>query len=129
MDCRSKTGTRIANFVIQIAARFDLKSRQHGHNFAICINHLGSNLFASTIVREKLKKCCVPKIFFEISALAQILSINFRHRQPVPAKMPGKFEEGDIFFPHIIQNADRTEFFVASRTILRPEPPSWPWSG
>jgi hypothetical protein len=45
-----------------------------------------SNVFADTIVREILKKRRVPEIFFEISALAQILSINFWHRQTVPRK-------------------------------------------
>src|SRR5664280_3630866 len=90
-----EAGTRIAHFVIQIAARFDLKARQHGHNFAIGFNRLGSNGLANAISRQKLKECRVPQIFLKISAVMQILSIDFRHRQPVPTKMPRKFEEGN----------------------------------
>ena len=86
--------------------------------------------FTRAIFREKLKECCVSEIFFEISALAQILRINFRHRQTVPAKMAGKFEESDVFFAHVVQNANRAVFSLRqSRIIFRPEPPSWPWSG
>ncbi len=54
--------------------------------------------------------------------MAQILGINFRHRQTVAAKMPGKFEEGDVLFAHVVQNANRAEFAagkpddLASRT-------------
>ena len=125
-----EAGARIAHFVVQIAAGFDLKARQHGHDFAIGFNRLGSNLLAGAIVREKLKKRRVAKVFFEISAVAQIFGVNLRHRQTVPAKMPGKFEEGDVLFAHVIQNANRAELLsLASRMILRPEPPSWPCSG
>src|SRR5208282_5815590 len=117
---RIEDGAWIAHFVIQIAASFDLKARQHVHNFAICFNHLGGKVFADTIRREKLKKRRVPEIFLEISALAQIFSINFRHRQTVPAKMPGKFEEGDIFFAHAIQNANRADLFAEKPDDLAP---------
>jgi len=55
----------------------------------------------------------------------------------VPAKVTGEFEEGDVLFAYAIENANRADFFVPtalilspeSRTILRPEPPSWPCSG
>ena len=112
MDWRSKLRARIAHFVIQIAAGFDLKARQHGHNFAIGLHGLGSDVGAVAMSREKLKKRGVAQIFFEISAVAQILGINFRHRQTVPAKMPGKFEEGDILFAHVIENANRADAFA-----------------
>ena len=36
-----ENGARIANFIIQIAARFDLKTRQNGHNFADRLQSLG----------------------------------------------------------------------------------------
>ena len=105
-----EAGARIAHFVVQIAARFDLKPRQHGDNFTIGRDGLGSDGRAVTMVREKLKKRGTAKVFFEISAVAQIFGINFRHRQTVPAKVPGKFEEGDILFAHVIENANRAEF-------------------
>jgi hypothetical protein len=44
--------------------------------------------------------------------LTQVLRINFRHRQTMPAKMTRKFEEGDVFFVDIIENADRAEVFA-----------------
>ena len=105
-----EAGARIAHFVVQIAARFDLKPRQHGDNFTIGGDGLGSDGRAVTMVREKFKKRGAAKVLFEISAVAQIFGINFRHRQTVPAKMPGKFEEGDILFAHVIENANRAEF-------------------
>ena len=46
----------------------------------------GAMFFAGAIFREKLKKRRVSEILFEISALAQILRINFRHRQSVRRK-------------------------------------------
>ena len=104
-----EAGTRIAHFVIQIAARFDLKAWQHGDNFAIGLDCLGSNVRAVAIVGEKLKKRGAAEVFFEISAVAQIFGINFRHRQTVPAKVPGKFEESDILFAYVVENADRAE--------------------
>ena len=65
-----EAGARIAHFVVQIAARFDLKARQHGNDFAIGRDGLGSDRRAVAMVREKLKKRGVAKVFFEISALA-----------------------------------------------------------
>ena len=102
MDWRSKLGARIAHLVIQIAPGFDLKAWQHGHHLAIGFNDLGSNILADTMLREKLKKRRVPQVFFEISAVAQIFRINFRHRQTVPAKMPGKFQESDVLFAYVV---------------------------
>ncbi len=72
------------------------------------------------ILREKLEKRGVSQIFFEIGALAQIFRINFRHRQTVPAKMPGKFEESDILFAHVVQNADRAVVLAGQPDDLPP---------
>ena len=107
-----EAGARIAYAVVQIAAGFDLKARQHGHDFAIGFHRLGRNLPAAAMLREKFKERGVPKVFFEISAVTQIFAINFRHRQPVPAKMPGEFEEGDVLFAHVIEHANRAAFFT-----------------
>ena len=111
---------RIAHIVIQIAAGFDLKAWQHGHNLAIGFHGLGSNVLADPMFREKLKKRRVPQVFFEISAVAQIFRINFRHRQTVPAKMPGKFEESDVLFAHVIQNANGAELFAGKPDDFAP---------
>ena len=59
------------------------------------------------MLREKLEQRGVAQVFFEIGALAQIFAINFRHRQTMPPEMPGKFEEGDVLFTHVVQNANR----------------------
>ena len=59
----------IADFVIQIAAGFDLKAWQHGHNLAIRFNRLRSNVLAGPILREELKKRRVSQVFFEIGAV------------------------------------------------------------
>ena len=81
---------------------------------------MGTKIFTGAICREKLKKRGVPEIFFEISALAQILRVNFRHRQSVLAKMPGKFEKRDVFFAHVIQNANRAVAFAGEADDLSP---------
>ena len=74
------------------------------------------------MLREKPEKRRVTQVFFEICAMAQVFSIDFRHGQTVPPKVPGEFEESDILFAYLIQNANRAESFVgkpddfASRT-------------
>src|SRR6266852_1022562 len=65
-----EAGARIAHFVIQVAARFDLKARQHGNNFAIGRDCLGSDDHSVAMIGEKLKKSGVAKVFFEISSVA-----------------------------------------------------------
>src|ERR1700674_947595 len=65
-----EAGARIAHFVVQIAARFDLKARQHGNNFAIGRDRLGSDGRALAVVREKLKKRGAAKVFYEIRTVA-----------------------------------------------------------
>ena len=82
-----KAGARITDLVIQIAARLHLKARQHGHHFSICLNDLGSDDITRAVCTQKLEERRVPKIFFKVGALAQILAINLRNRQSVPPKM------------------------------------------
>src|ERR1700676_2969339 len=64
------------------------------------------------MVGEKLKKRGAAKVFFDIRTVAQIFGINFRHRQTAAAKVPGKFDKGNILFAHVIQDANRTELFA-----------------
>ena len=60
----------------------------------------------AAIRREKFKQRRVAEILFEISALAQVFGIDFRHWQAMPAKMPRKFKERDVLFAHVIENAN-----------------------
>src|ERR1035437_8462528 len=101
-----EAGARIAHFVIQIAACLNLETRQSCHDLAICFNRLQRDGLADTIHAEKIKECRVSQVFFQVGPLAQVLRINLRHRQSVPPKMPGKFEESDIFLAYRILNAN-----------------------
>ena len=121
-----EAGARIADLVIQIAAGLHLKARQHSHDFAICLDRLGSNLIAGAILREKFEQRRVAEVLFEICALAQIFRINFRNRQPCRRKCRENSRKRDILFTHAVQNADRAGSPPVSRMILRPEPPSSP---
>src|SRR5260370_42252285 len=51
-----EAGARVARFVIQIAAGFDLKARQQGHNLAIGFNGRGGTVLAYPSFLYKLKK-------------------------------------------------------------------------
>jgi len=115
-----EAGARIAHFVIQIAPGFDLKAWQHGHNLAIGFHGLGSNILADPMGGEKLKKRRVPQVLFQISAVAQVFRINFRHGQTVPAKMPGEFEESNVLFADVIENANGARPFVGQPDDIAP---------
>ena len=56
-----EAGARIADFVIQIAAGFDLKARQHGHHFAIGFHHLGRNLLAARFCERNSNSVVSPR--------------------------------------------------------------------
>ena len=43
--------------------------------------------------------------------MIQVFAINFRNRQTVPAKMPGKLQKRNVFFAHVIQNSNRGDAF------------------
>ena len=90
---------------------------------------------SDAIRREKLKQRRVSEILFEISALAQILGIDFRHWQAVLAKVPRKFKECGVLFAHAVENANGAESFVfqpyelspgpAELALQRPDPRNW----
>ena len=44
--------------------------------------------------------------------MVEVLGIDFRHGQEVPAKMFGELEEGDVFFTAVVENADRAHAIV-----------------
>ena len=58
------------------------------------------------MLREKLEQRRVAEVFFEIGALAQIFAIDFRHGQSMPPEVPGEFEKRDVFFTHVVQDAN-----------------------
>jgi hypothetical protein len=42
--------------------------------------------------------------------MIQVLRVNLRYRKAMLSKMPREFQESDILFAHVIQDADRTGF-------------------
>ena len=81
-----EAGARIADFVIQIAAGFDLKARQHGDNFAIGLDRLGSDVLAGTIgARETQRAWCRPGLLRDKRP-----GSNPRRRSPAPAGRGGE---------------------------------------
>src|SRR5712671_570050 len=82
-----KASDRITDLIVQVAARFHLKTRQHRYNFAICINNIWVDALALPIFRQELKKGHIPKVFFEVSAGTQIFAVDLRHRQSVLSKV------------------------------------------
>jgi hypothetical protein len=76
-----EAGARIAHLVIQIAARFDLKARQHGDNFAIGFNGLGSDGRAARWFGEKFEKRGVARGLLRDKRPGS----NLRHKFPAPA--------------------------------------------
>src|SRR5712664_4311035 len=113
-----ETGAGITHFVIQITAGFDLEAGEDGDGFAVGFDHLGSDIPASTVFREEFEKRGVAEVFLEISAVAQVFGVNFRHRQAVAAKMLGKFEKGDVLFSDGVQDADGGDVFVGETDDL-----------
>src|ERR1039458_7498066 len=101
-----KTSSRVANAVVQVLSRLNLKAGQHGHHLAISFHRRRRDILPLAILREKFKQRRVSEVFFEISTVLQILRINFRNRQTVPPKMPGKRQKSRVLLTHAIQNAD-----------------------
>jgi hypothetical protein len=86
-----------------------LKTRKDGDNFAIGFNDLGSDGGTGTVFREKFEERGVVEVFFEVGALVESFGVNFRNRKIVAAKVFGEGEEGGVFFPHAIENADSAD--------------------
>src|SRR6516162_6437719 len=102
----------ITDAVVQIAGGFDLEEREDGNDFAVGFHHRGSDVFAGAILTEKFEQSSIAKVFFKISAVVEVLGVDFRNRQAVPAKMPGEGEEGDILFAAAVKNANRGDAVV-----------------
>ncbi len=81
-----EAGARITHLVIQIAAGFDLKARQHGHHFAICLHRLRSDVLAGAIVaRETQTASCLPGLLRDTRR-----GSNLPHKFPAPADRAGE---------------------------------------
>ena len=44
--------------------------------------------------------------------MVQIFRVDFRHGEAVAAKMFREFQEGDVLFPHIVENSNGRDFPV-----------------
>src|SRR6266851_514843 len=86
-----------------------------GDDFAIGFDYLGSDVHAGTIFGEELEERGVAKVFFEISAVAEVFGVNFRNGKTVATKVFGEFEESGVFFTDAVENADGA-FFLARET-------------
>ncbi len=107
-----EAGDGIADAVVQVAGGFDLEARQDGDDSAIGFDGRGSDCFAGAVFGKEFEKRGVAEVFFEVSTLAEVFGVNFRHGKAVAAKMFGEFEEGGVFFADAIENADGVIFFV-----------------
>ena len=101
-----EAGAGIADFVIEIAARLDLKARQLGDDFAIGCDDLGRDGVAGAIGAEEFEERGVAQIFFKVSAVAQILGVNLGDGQAMAAKVAGELKKGKVLFAHGVENAD-----------------------
>ena len=59
---------------------------------------------------------------FEVGTLAQIVGVNFRHGKAMAAKVPRELEESDIFFAHVVQDANGAMILVRKPNNAAPRP-------
>jgi len=85
----------------------DLKPRQGGECLAINLNRSWSDFGSIAIARKEIKKSRVAEVFLQICAAVQIVGIDLGDRKTVAAEVSGKFEKGNVFFAHVVKNADR----------------------
>jgi hypothetical protein len=107
-----EAGVGIADGIVQIEAGLDLEAREDADNFAIGFDDFWSNVCAGAIFREEFEERGVAEVFFEIGAVVEIFGVDFGGGEAVAAKVFGEFEEGDVFFADVVENADGVVFFV-----------------
>jgi len=107
-----EAGVRIADGIIQVAGGFDLEAREDADDFAIGFDDIGCNVSGGAIFGEEFEESGVAKVFFEIGAVVEVFGIDFRDGQAMAAEMFGEFEEGDVFFTDVVEDADGLVFFV-----------------
>jgi hypothetical protein len=101
-----ETGDGIADTVIEIAAGFDLETREDGDDFFVGFDDLGGDSAALAIFGEKFEERGVAEIFFEIGALSEIFGIDFWDGEIVFAKVFREGEESGVFFADVVEDAD-----------------------
>jgi hypothetical protein len=107
-----EAGDGIADVVVEVAAGFDLKAGKDGDDFAVGLDHFGSDGCADAIFGEEFEEGGVAEVFLEIRAVVQVLGVDFGDRQAVAAKVFGEFEEGGVLFADAVEDADGAGFFI-----------------
>src|SRR5580658_2894958 len=85
-----EAGDGIADGVVEIAAGFDLKARKDGDNFFVGFDDLRSDGATLAIFGEKLEERGVAEVFFDVSALGEIFSVDFWDGEIVFAEVLGE---------------------------------------
>jgi len=101
-----ETSARITDGVVEIAAAFDLESRKSFNYFAVDVDYGRRDDRAITMFGEKFEKRCVTEVFFKVGTFVERFAINFGNGQAVTAEVAGEFEESEVFFADVVQDAD-----------------------
>jgi hypothetical protein len=101
-----EAGAGITDGVVEIAAGFNLEFRKGFDNFAINVDDGRRDDGGVAMLRQKFKEGGVAEIFFKISALIERVAVDFRNGKAVTAEVAREFEEGEIFFANIVEDAD-----------------------
>ena len=126
-----EAGAGIADFVVQIAPGFDLKAGQGCDNLSIRFDAQSGQMTSPVAIRaQEFEERDVAEVFLEVGICVPGLRRRFPERAAVSAKVAGELEEGYVLFAHRINDADGAATASPTRrTMVRPEPPSCPWSG
>jgi len=101
-----KAAARVADAVIQVAAGFDLEARKCFYDSTIEVDDVRLDGWTGAMLREEMEKRGVAEVFFEVGAFVDGVAVDFRHGKAVTAEVAGEFEEGEIFFADVIEDAD-----------------------
>src|SRR5262249_27235039 len=78
-----EAGGRIALRIVEVAAGFDLETRENGDDSAVGLDHRLGDTLALAVLSKKLEKCGVAQVLFEIGACIQVHFVDFGDRQVV----------------------------------------------
>jgi hypothetical protein len=115
-----EAGAGIADGIIDIAGGFHLETREDGNNLAVGFDDGSGDVCAIAIFREEVKQNRVTEVFFQIRAVCEIFSVDFRDGQAVFVKMAGECKEGDILFANAVENTDGADALVGQANDLAP---------
>src|SRR5215472_2938287 len=102
-----KARTGIADLVVQIVTSFHLEARQLFCHLAVNLYYGRINLVAAAVGGKKLEERGATQIFFQIGSSVEVCAVDLGHGQTVAAKVPGKFQERDVFSTDVIEDSDR----------------------